>query len=103
MIKGMTFDTKYFGLYREERETDLMAEEIVGTVHVNELNGHLGSFLYVRTKNRSLRYDLPAFMQKYDGQKVALLGRVYTKRVNGVTYDKICVISVKPLSRSDRE
>lgn len=95
---GDKLETRHFGTYTEVRDDDITVQEFVGTVQVKEHNNIGAAFLYVRkAKNIYWRYDLPTFMKKYDGRKVAILGRPYVKQVGNKTYYKLVVIIAKPI------
>lgn len=89
-----TMETTFFGTYVEQKDTSLPASEFIGTVKVFSYDS-TSKAAYLFTKDK--RYDLPAFMQKYDGQTLAVLGRHYTKQIGNKIFDKIIVIAVKQL------
>lgn len=76
------------------------AKEFTGVVRVttDAASGISATYLYADSdvgNDRPFRYDLPAFMKKYDKMPVAILGREYTKKVGRKTFYKIIVIAVR--------
>lgn len=92
--------TKHFGTYVEKKDINLPAIEIVGKIIVRYYgDSKMKSVLFVedRGDHKPHLYDVPIFLDMYEGHKVALLGRLYRKEKNGRFFDKLIVISVKTL------
>lgn len=106
-MKGDTFQTKHFGTYVEHTDREDPAEEFTGVVRIqmNQRTGKSITHLYLDRADGSdkpFRYELPAFMKKYDKQHVALLGRKYAKVCGQKTFHKIIVIAVKQLDSNSQ-
>ena len=97
---GDTLLTKHFGTYVERKDTDLPITELEGKIIVRYYgDSKTKSVLFVedRGDHKPYLYDVPIFLDIYEGRRVALLGRLYRKEKNGKFFDKLIVISVKTL------
>lgn len=95
---GDTLLTKHFGTYTERKDTDLPIAELEGKIIVRYYgDSKMKSVLFVENRdNRKPRlYDVPIFLDIYEGRRVAVLARPYKKEKNGKFFDKLIVISVK--------
>lgn len=95
---GDTLLTKHFGTYVEKKDTDLPIAELEGKIIVRYYGASkVKSVLFVenRDNRKPHLYDVPTFLDIYEGRRVALLGRPYKKEKNGKFFDKLIVISVK--------
>ena len=98
---GDTLLTKHFGIYNEEKDTNLPATELVGKIIVRYYGtSKTKSVLFVEDTgaHKPRLYDVPDFMDLYEGKKVAILGRPYKKEKNGRFFDKLIVISVRTVN-----
>ena len=96
-MKGDTLQTNHFGTYVEMRENQIMPQEIEGVVSVGTKYGkyHETSVAFLVVDNT--KYDLPIFMKKFNGKKVAVLARPWTRAVSDKVYHKLTVISVREI------
>lgn len=101
-MKGDTRETKYFGTYTEQRDTDNLPIEIIGKVIKKVYADTEAAYLVSEAKGNK-RYDLPKFMLKYADQRVAVLARVFTKPVGEKVYYKLVVIAVRELKENNYE
>ena len=98
---GDTLLTKHFGTYIEKKDTNLPADELEGKIIVRYYgNSKVKSVIFVedRGEHKPHLYDVPEFLDIYEGKKVAILGRPYKKEKKGKLFDKLIVISVKIVS-----
>lgn len=96
-MKGDILRTKYFGTYTEERDTTVPVTEITGRVQLKQYMPDTPAYLWSTDTGVAIRYDLPAFMKKYQGCKVAILGRQYQKQVGEKVYNKLVVVGTRVL------
>lgn len=95
---GDTLITKHFGTYVERKDTNLPADELEGKIMVRYYGrSKVKSVVFVedRGEHKPHLYDVPDFLDAYEGKKVAILGRPYKKEKKGKLFDKLVVISVK--------
>lgn len=95
---GDTLLTKHFGTYIEKKDTNLPADELEGKIIVRYYgNSKIKSVIFVedRGEHKPHLYDVPEFLDIYEGQQIAILGRPYKKEKHGKFFDKLVVISVK--------
>lgn len=95
---GDTLVTKHFGTYVEKKDTNLPADELEGKIMVRYYgDAKVKSVVFVedRGEHKPRLYDVPDFLDVYEGKKVAILGRHYKREKKGKLFDKLVVISVK--------
>lgn len=96
---GETLKTKYFGDYVEERDNPVTPQELVGTVKISskytKYCRHTMAFLYCYHNGKT--YDLPVFMEKFEGETVAVLARVWQREVQDKVYNRLAVIAAKQI------
>ena len=95
---GDTLLTKHFGTYVERKDTNSQVEELEGKIMVRYYgDSKMKSIIFVedRGENKPRLYDVPNFLDIYEGKRIAILGRPYRKEKNGKIFDKLAVISVK--------
>lgn len=97
---GDTLVTKHFGTYIEKKDTDLPVSELEGKITIRYYGeSKIKSIVFIedRGAHKPHLYDVPDFLDIYEGKRVAILGRPYKKEKKGKLFDKLVVISVKTL------